>query len=75
MLLYCFSMQCTKTTTVQAAAVSSSLVEALQGAGFALQSINLGFNDDGSETAAELFSVYGAEGNDVLPDFTPGDRD
>lgn len=72
----CFAtVQCTKTTTVQAAAVSSSLVEALQGAGFGLQSITLGFNDDGTEMASELFSVYGGEGNDVLPDFTPGDRD
>lgn len=64
----CATAECTKASTVQAAAVSSSLVEALQGAGFGLQTVSLGFNDDGSESAAELFAVYTAEGSDLLAD-------
>ncbi|KAM7268901.1 hypothetical protein ACFE04_011067 [Oxalis oulophora] len=40
------SVELTKQTTVQATGVASSLVEAIQGAGFKLQTLNLSFEDE-----------------------------
>ncbi|KAL2897035.1 Transaldolase [Bienertia sinuspersici] len=40
------SVELTKQTTIQAAGVASSLLEAIQGAGFKLQTLNLSFEDE-----------------------------
>jgi hypothetical protein len=48
-VIYCSDyrifFQLTKETTVQATGVASNLVEAIQGAGFKLQTLSLSFND------------------------------
>lgn len=41
-----FMLQLTKQTTVQATGVASNLLEAIQGAGFKLQALNLSFEDE-----------------------------
>lgn len=40
------SVELTKKTTIQATGVASALLEAVQGAGFKLQTLNLSFEDD-----------------------------
>jgi hypothetical protein len=42
---YLVFFQLTKETTVQATGVASNLVEAIQGAGFKLQTLSLSFDD------------------------------
>ncbi|TVU18848.1 hypothetical protein EJB05_34963, partial [Eragrostis curvula] len=54
------SVVLTKETTVQATGVASNLVEAIQGAGFKLQTLSLSF-DDFDETSAAIAATGGGD--------------
>lgn len=55
------SVVLTKETTVQATGVASNLVEAIQGAGFKLQTLSLSFNDFDEATAGVGGGVQSSE--------------
>jgi hypothetical protein len=55
-------LQLTKETTVQATGVASNLVEAIQGAGFKLQTLSLSFDDFDGTLAGS--AATGAGGGD-----------
>lgn len=48
-MIACCNMQLVKQTNIQATGVASSLVEIIEQAGFKMQALSLGFDDDDAE--------------------------
>eukprot|EP00850_Spirogloea_muscicola_P005909 SM000027S09690 [mRNA] locus=s27:882897:883743:+ [translate_table: standard] len=57
----CATVECTKLASVQATGVASGLVEVIQRAGFKMQALSLGFDDE-----LEDDDGYGADYDDML---------